>query len=142
MEVDAMRGCGLAQWKVFCKSGPSEVYRAISTPLGRERFWASSAQESDRVIAFVLPDGRADESRIERADQDRLYRVRYFGQTITFVLTADASGGTELTLSADAVDAQAGANYVSLLLRLKALVDFGVDLRNGDEGRTTGYVDS
>jgi hypothetical protein len=114
------------------------VYRALSTSLGRERFWASSAEESDRVIAFVLPDGRTDDSRIEQAVRDRLYRVRYFGQTITFALAAE-SGGTELTLSADSTD---GADYVSLLLRLKAFVDFGVDLRNHDEGRTTGYADS
>lgn len=130
-------GCVLVQWKVFCRSGPSDVYRALSTSLGRERFWASSP-ESDGVIAFARPDGRTDRSRIEQADRDSLFRVRYFGQTITFTLAADPSGGTELTLSADSADPE----YVSLLLRLKASVDFGVDLRHHDEGRTTGYVDS
>lgn len=132
-------GVRVVRWRVFCRSGPSEVYRALSTSLGRERFWASSAQESDGVIAFVLPDGRTDDSRIEQADRDRLYRLRYFGHTITFVLTPGSAGGTELTLSADAGEA---AEVVSLLLRLKAFVDFGVDLRNGDADRTTGYVDS
>jgi hypothetical protein len=128
----------LAVWKVFCKSGPSDVYRALSTPLGRERFWASSAEKADGVIAFVLPDGRTGDSRIEQAEQDRLYRVRHFGETLTFVLTA-TSGGTELTLDSTS---DAAAEHVSLLLRLKASVDFGVDLRNHDEGRTAGYVDS
>jgi len=84
--------------------------------------------------------GAVDDSRIERVVQDRLYRLRYFGPTITFTLTPDASGGTDLALSSD--DPQDRADAVSLLLRLKASVDFGVDLRNHHETRTTDYADS
>ncbi|WP_371403399.1 hypothetical protein OHA10_36620 [Kribbella sp. NBC_00662] len=125
--------------KVFCASGPSDVYRAVSTSLGRERFWATSAPESGGVISFVLADGRAGDCRIEQAVQDELYRLQYFGRTLTFTLVPGETGGTDLTLGADAPD---DAEVVSLLLRLKASVDFGVDLRNHDETRTGSYADS
>lgn len=124
---------------MFCASGPSDVYRAVSTSLGRERFWATSAPESGGVISFVLADGRAGECRIEQAVQDKLYRLQYFGRTLTFTLAAGETGGTDLTLGTDAPD---DAEVVSLLLRLKASVDFGVDLRNHDETRTASYADS
>ncbi|WP_432877687.1 hypothetical protein ACQPYH_29250 [Kribbella sp. CA-245084] len=126
--------------KVFCASAPNDVYRAVSTALGRERFWATSAPESGGVISFALGDGRTGECRIEEAVQDELYRLRYFGRTLTFTLAAGETGGTALTLSSDgpADDAE----VVSLLLRLKASVDFGVDLRNHDDTRTASYADS
>ena len=132
------------QWKVHFKSAPSEVYRALSTPLGRSRFWADSAKEADGLIHFVLPGDRIDDSRIERAVKDQLYAVRYFGRLLTFALTPDPeTNGTDLTLtyqSPAATDADS-ATWVSLLLRLKASVDFGVDLRNHDNSRTTNYAD-
>ena len=76
----------MAEQKVYCASAASDVYRAISTVHGRERFWAEQAPETDGVISFVLADGRTDESRIERAVQDQLYVLRYFGRTLTFRL--------------------------------------------------------
>ena len=128
---------------MFCASGPSDVYRAVSTSRGRERFWATSAPESGGVISFVLADGRTGECRIEQAVQDELYRLRYVGRTLTFTLAAGEPGGTELTLSTDdPADPADCAEVVSLLLRLKASVDFGVDLRNHDETRTGSYADS
>ncbi|MFG1912428.1 hypothetical protein [Kribbella sp. NPDC048928] len=171
------------QRMVNCASAASDVYRAVSTVLGRERFWAESAPESGGVISFVLADGRTDESPIEQAVQDRLYQLRHFGQTLTFALAPTPTGGTDLTLTlttpadalaptptggtdltltlttpADAIaPAAAGPSdaspttadgevdsgvLVSLLLRLKAFVDFGVDLRNHDARRTTAYADS
>jgi hypothetical protein len=126
---------------VNCASAASEVYRAVSTVLGRERFWAESAPESGGVISFVLADGRTDESRIEQAVKDRLYQLRHFGRTLTFTLSPTATGGTDLTLAAPDGEVESGV-LVSLLLRLKAFVDFGVDLRNHDPRRTTSYVDS
>lgn len=126
---------------VNCASAASDVYRAVSTVLGRERFWAESAPESGGVISFVLADGRTDESPIEQAVQDRLYQLRHFGQTLTFTLASTPTGGTDLTLTAPDGDVDSG-ELVSLLLRLKAFVDFGVDLRNHDARRTTSYADS
>lgn len=127
------------QWKVHFKSAPSEVYRAISTPLGRSRFWAESAKQADGVIHFVLPGGRTDDAPIERAVKDHLYVVRLFGDRVTFTLVPDSNRGTDLTVTHEG-DADPSA-WVSLLLRLKAHVDFGADLRNHDPARTAGYVD-
>jgi hypothetical protein len=60
----------------------------------------------------------------------------------------DGAGGTDLTLvdvgvpAADRAEVVAG--WVSVLLALKATVDFGVDLRNHDPQRTwdTGYAEN
>jgi uncharacterized protein YndB with AHSA1/START domain len=149
MEGAVSRGglVGSKQWKVRFKSAPSEVYRALSTPLGRSRFWADSAKEADGVIHFVLPGDRVDDSRIERALRDQLYAVTYFGRLLTFTLAPDdETNGTDLTLTYQSPDDPAAAEtdsatWVSLLLRLKASVDFGVDLRNHDDSRTTNYAD-
>jgi hypothetical protein len=127
------------QWKVHFKSAPSEVYRAISTPLGRSRFWAESAKESDGVIHFVLPGDRTDDAPIERAVREHLYVVRLFGERISFALAPDEHRGTDLTFTHEGEPDP--STWVSLLLRLKAHVDFGADLRNHDPGRTDGYLD-
>lgn len=127
------------QWKVHFKSSPSEVYRAISTPLGRSRFWAESAKESDGVIHFVLPGDRTDDAPIERAVREQLYVVRLFGDRISFALTPDENRGTDLTFTHEGKTDP--STWVSLLLRLKAHVDFGTDLRNHDPARTDGYLD-
>jgi uncharacterized protein YndB with AHSA1/START domain len=138
---------GAVRWKVHFTSAPSEVYRALSTPLGRSRFWALSAKEADGGIHFVGPRSRTEEGRIEQAVKDQLYVVRYFGRLVAFELAPDNAGtGTDLTLTADGTserDQATSAGWVSLLLRLKASVDFGVDLRNHDEDRTWwhGYAE-
>lgn len=135
------------QWRVHFKSASSEVYRALSTPLGRSRFWAESAKETDGVIHFVLAGDRSDESRIERAVKDQVYAVRHFGRLLTFALASDEqTNGTDLTFTYESLDDPTAteadsAGWVSLLLRLKASVDFGVDLRNHDTSRTTTYAD-
>ncbi|MGZ0152804.1 hypothetical protein ACXJJ3_37500 [Kribbella sp. WER1] len=130
----------LAEQKVYCASALSDVYRAVSTVLGRERFWAEQAPESDGVITFVLADGRRDDSRVQRAVQDQYYELRYFGRTWVFRLAPAVGGGTDLTLTSD--EPGDVPELVSLLLRLKASVDFGVDLRNHDAHRSTHYADS
>jgi hypothetical protein len=128
-----------SQWKIHFKSAPSEVYRAISTPLGRSRFWAESAKETDGVIHFVFPGDRTDDAPIERAVRDNLYAVRLFGQRLAFVLAPDENHGTDLTLTVE--DATDPTPWVSLLFRLKAHVDFGADLRNHDPARAAEYLD-
>jgi hypothetical protein len=76
-----------------------------------------------------------------------LYVVRYFGRLVTFELAPDNAGtGTDLTLTAGDTsepDPMTSAGWVSLLLRLNASVDYGVDLRNHDEDRTWwhGYAE-
>lgn len=111
------------------------------------------------MIHFVLPGDRTDDARIEETVKDQVYALRYFGRLLTFALTLDEdTNGTDLTLTCqpptadeahgetdDKADSEAAeadaATWVSLLLRLKASVDFGVDLRNHDATRTTDYAD-
>ena len=126
-------------WRLHFKSGPSDVYRALSTPGGRSRYWAD-APEADGTISFTFGDGTTTEARIEEAVPNRRYRFTWFdGRELTFTLAPDEAGGTDLT-----VDGRSGPHLsddVSVLLRLKAWVDFGVDLRNHDRTRSTGYLD-
>ncbi len=126
-------------WKLHFKSGPSDVYRALSTPGGRSRYWAD-APESDGTISFSFPDGSTTQARIEEAAQDRRYRFTWYDdRVLTFNLAPDDDGGTDLTVIGQ--DGPHLSDDVSILLRLKAWVDFGVDLRNHDDTRTTGYLD-
>jgi hypothetical protein len=63
-------------------------------------------------------------------------------------LHPDGSGGTDLTLFEEgappAEEKQNHAGWVSVLLLLKAAVDFGIDLRSHDPGRTwdNSFVDA
>jgi hypothetical protein len=73
------------------------------------------------------------------------FALVYFGETeVEFRLSDDARGGCDLVLTDTADDAETLAGWVSVLLALKAVTDFGVDLRNHDPMRTwsSGYVDN
>jgi hypothetical protein len=82
-------------------------------------------------------------------DPPRRFSVEYFGGSyLTFDLRDDGAGGTDLILTEAGVSPgdwpENNAGWVSVLLALKATVDFGVDLRNHDPGRNwdQGYVDN
>lgn len=77
------------------------------------------------------------------------FQVEYYGSSITtFNLDPDVSGGTDLTLTDQGVleddRIEVIAGWVSVLMALKASVDFGVDLWNHDPKRTwaQGYADN
>lgn len=140
---------GLIRWKLHLKSSPEVVYRILSTDDGRASFWAKSALETDGIIHFVFPNQAEWKGRILEREQPGKYAVEYYGGSITtFELSSDDSGGTELTLTDQGVPAEdraeVSAGWVSVLMALKASVDFGVDLRNHDPKRTwdEGYADN
>jgi hypothetical protein len=121
----------------------------FATDDGRAKFWAESAVELNGAIEFRFPDGQT--WRGEILDEHPAYRfsVRYFGGSRTTVeLAEDGAGGTDLTLTDAGVPAEDRteviAGWVSVLVALKAAVDFGVDLRNHDPARTwqQGFVDN
>ena len=66
----------------------------------------------------------------------------------TFELADDGRGGTDLTLTDAGVSAEDRteviAGWISVLLALKAAVDFDIDLRNHDLNRTwdQGFVEN
>ena len=127
-------------WRLHLRSPIAKVYQALSTDNGRASFWAESAIEENGVIHFVFPNGVTWAGRIIHALPPRQYVVRYYGSSIaTFALAEDGQGGTDLTLTDSGVPVQQRteviAGWVSVLMALKAAVDFGVDLRAHDADR-------
>ena len=137
------------RWRLHLKSAPERVYQALSTDAGRASFWAESAIERDGIIHFVFPNKMTLNARILGAIPSSQYTVQYFGNSITnFLLEEDGRGGTDLTLTDEGVPAadraEVIAGWVSVLMALKATVDFGADLRTHDAYRQwdTGYVEN
>ena len=136
-------------WRLHLSSSPSAVYQMLATDEGRSKFWAESAAESDGALEFIFPNRQRWYGRLIEQAATRRFSVEYVGGSVaTFRLEGDGRGGTDLTLTdegvpeADRAEVQAG--WVSVLLALKAAVDFGVDLRNHDAERTwdDGFVDN
>jgi len=139
----------IIRWKLHLKSSTQEVYELLSTNEGRAGFWAESAAEQDGIIHFVFPNQAEWKGKILEAKPPHTFKVEYYGGSITtFELNSDSSGGTDLTLTDQGVPAddrtEVIAGWVSVLMALKASVDFDVDLRNHDPRHTwdEGYVEN
>lgn len=137
------------RWHLHLHSSVEEVYAALASDEGRASFWAESAVEQEGVIHFVFPNGATWLGRILETALPYIFAVEYYGGSVArFVLADDGAGGTELTLTdtgvLDAHRAEVAAGWVSVLLALKAAVDYGVDLRNHDPKRTwdQGYAEN
>ena len=140
---------GAIRWRLHLKSPPDKVYAAISTNAGRASFWAESAKETNGIIQFVFPNGFTWDGRVLQANPPYLYAVQYIDHSVaTFTLEEDEQGGTDLTLTDEGIPPQHRteviAGWVSVLMGLKAAVDFGIDLRTHDPDRhwDTGYVEN
>ena len=140
---------GLICWKLHLHAPAQKVHQMLSTNEGRARFWAESAVEAGGYIDFRFPNGQTWRAKtLDNHPPDR-YVIDYIGgSTTTFELSEDAAGGTDLTLTDVGVPladrAEVIAGWVSVLLALKAAVDFVVDVRNHDAQRTwdDGFVDN
>jgi uncharacterized protein YndB with AHSA1/START domain len=139
----------LIQWRLYLNAPIQQVYNLLATNEGRARFWAESAVEVDGIIKFEFPDGQTWAGKILQAQPPALFQVEYYGGSITtFHLSESASGGTELYLTDANVPpedcCEVIAGWVSVLMTLKAAVDFSVDLRNHDPHRTwlQGYAEN
>lgn len=139
---------GVLRWRVHFASPPEAVFDALATAEGRQSFWADSAAEQDGVITFVIGRYPPYRAAILARDRPRVFSLRYFDTHVLFELEGDGTGGTDLLLTARGIAAEEKseftAGWVSVLLNMKAAVDFGVDLRNHDERRTwlEGYADN
>ena len=136
-------------WRLHLISPASAVYQMLATNEGRSKFWAESAAEVDGLIHFKFPNGQSWSGRLLEQDAPHRFAVQYHGGSVaTFQLENDGRGGTDLALTdegvAEADRAEVLAGWVSVLLALKAAVDFGIDLRNHDVERTwdAGFVDN
>jgi uncharacterized protein YndB with AHSA1/START domain len=135
------------EWRVHLTSPPARVYDVIASDDGRASFWAESAAEIDGTVHFTFINGVTYAGRILERDRPRRWSVDYFGSTATFVLEPDGRGGTDLTMvNLGVVEehrVEVIAGWLNVLLPLKAVVDFGVDLHNHDSTRSwdQGYAD-
>lgn len=139
---------GTIRWRIHLRSAPQAVFDLLTTGSGRARFWALSAEETDGKIRFEFASGQSLASEVLARDPPRRFALSYFGGSrVTFTLTPDDAGGTDLELREENIaEAERLANlagWVSVLLSLKAAADHGVDLRNEDPARRweDGYVD-
>ncbi|HET9908809.1 MAG TPA: SRPBCC domain-containing protein [Anaerolineales bacterium] len=137
------------RWKLHLKSSPQVVYQKLSTDEGRASFWAESAMEENGVIHFVFPNDAEWKGKILDKEPPHQFKVEYYGGSITtFELHPDDVGGTDLTLADQGVHpedrTEVIAGWISVLMALKAYVDFGVDLRTHDRSRTwdEGYAEN
>ena len=147
--MDFQNDPNFIRWKIHLRSSPKKVYERLSSNEGRAAFWAESAIEQDGMIYFVFPNQAEWQGKILEKDTPRKFKVEYYGgSSTTFELDPDGSGGTDLALTDQGVSeedrTEVIAGWVSVLMALKASVDFGVDLRNHDPNRTwdEGYVDN
>ena len=124
------------------------MFDALATEAGRTGYWAESAPELDGRITFNFLDFEAYTGQVLRSERPREFAVEYFDSVVQFTLESDSHGGTDLSLLATRVSEsmrmEMAAGWVSVLMAMKAAVDFGVDLRNHDASRTwkQGYADN
>lgn len=135
-------------WRLHLSSPPERVFEALTTDAGRAAFWAESAVERDGAIHFEFIGGvTPPPCPIRECTPPHRFALTYFGHDVSFDLTPDGEGGTDLELNTSGFlpeerdDVLPG--WLNVLLPLKAYVDFGIDLRNHDPRRTwrERYVD-
>lgn len=138
---------GQIHWKVHFSSPITTVFEALSTDKGRETFWAHTA-ERDGYIDFTIVNYPTYTAKILAKQPPTMLRIEYFGTEITFTLASTSDNGTDLSLVAlvddEATRQEMTSGWVSVLLAMKAAVDFGVDLRNHNPERAwkDGYADN
>ncbi|MHA2249388.1 MAG: SRPBCC family protein [Candidatus Kariarchaeaceae archaeon] len=137
------------KWKIHLKRSPSEVFSYLSTDEGRANFWAETAIEREEKIHFQFSNGYTWIGKIIENLPPKRFIINYIDNSrTTFLLAEDGLGGTELTLIDEKINpkyhAEVTAGWGSVLMALKAAVDFGVDLRNHDVERSwdQGYFDN
>jgi len=134
-------------WRIHLRSRPERVFEMLATDDGRARFWAESAVEANGTIEFRFISGVSTMSPIIESTPATRYRLVYFNSDVTFDLSSDGTGGTDLTVTNTGFDPceyeEIPAGWLNVLLPLKAACDFDIDLRSHDPTRTwnLGYVD-
>jgi uncharacterized protein YndB with AHSA1/START domain len=135
-------------WKIHLRSAVDIVYDLLTSPEGREKFWAEEAKEANGIIHFVFPNGARYNARIIRKTPNSDLHIDYFNSQVKITLEPTADGGTVLILENENVPesdyAEVYAGWVSVLLNLKSVADFQHDLRNHHPARTwdQGYADN
>ncbi|MGI9551633.1 MAG: hypothetical protein ACR2MT_10565 [Aurantibacter sp.] len=128
------------KWKIHLNSSPEKVYSYLSTSKGRKKYWAESAEEINGQINFIFINGQSYKSRILAAIPHSNFKIEYFNSIVTFDIASDGKHGTDLQMvNGEVIEEEYLKSYsgwISVLLALKAAVDFDIDLRNHDTDRT------
>ena len=135
-------------WRVHLNAAPAVVFAFLATDSGREAFWAETSTSSGSEFILSFPDSTTTPVQIRLRQEPHLFEIDYFGAVTRFVLQPAGEHATDLEVSASGVPAddllEVGAGWVSVLLALKSVINFGNDLRNHERARTwsDGYVDN
>ena len=129
------------EWRVHLNSSPAAAYEAWATDLGRERFWAERSEATPDGFRLSFIGGEVLDVRLVETIPSRRFAFNYFGSSRVVVqFETDASGSCDVHLTEEGVPEteymENYAGWVSVLLSLKAAVDFGVDLRGHDPARS------
>lgn len=128
-------------WRIHLRSSPEGALAAWTTDDGREKFWAERSRGNGSGFALDFINGQSLDVEVVEVLAPHRFVFRYFGgSTVTVKFEPDGQGGCKLELreegvsEAEHIDNYAG--WVSVLLNLKAALDFGVDLRGHDPTRS------
>ena len=138
---------GPIRWRMHIPASPDRVYQALDTDDGRASFWAESAHEVDGSIEFVFANGYRYRAKIVERTRPGRFSLEYFEGVVSFDIRTSGDGGTDLLLVHQGVGPQqwneVHAGWLNVLFPLKAMLAFGVDLRNHDPNRSwdQGYAD-
>ncbi|GAC1457763.1 MAG: hypothetical protein PVSMB4_17530 [Ktedonobacterales bacterium] len=115
------------------------VWQAMTTPGGITSWWAERAEVQPvdgGLLRLVFPNRRMLDSKVVMCRPPEFLSFVYFGGTrAEFHLSTHPAGGTVATVTDRGFSSQEDyaetlAHWSSVLLALKAFLDFGVDLRN------------
>lgn len=134
-------------WRLSLASTREAVFSLLDTDEGRERFWAQRSRSFDDGFDLDFAGGSNVRVRVLERERPTRMRILYFGAESEFILTSRDEGGCifEVTCHCEDVDEwlEFYPGWVSWLLVLKGVADFGVDLRSGSAEKTWAerYVD-
>lgn len=138
----------IIEWKVHFASSIGKVYDFLTTDNGRSKYWAEETTEANEFVEFRILNYPSYKSKIIEKKPHSLFRLEYFGTDVRFELTETEDKGTDLYLKVvtpnDSIKNEMAAGWVSVLMAMKAAVDFGIDLRNHHPERIweNGYLDN
>jgi len=133
-------------WKINLSSSPQKVFSFWTTDEGREEFWAEKSIKDDNFFNIMFFDGSTTEVLVISEKMPKIELI-FLRTILTITLNDDGNGGTDLLLNNKNIPAEdyesLSNKWISTLLNLKAVCDFGVDLRNKDNTKNydNGYID-
>ncbi|AWX45212.1 hypothetical protein HME9304_02224 [Flagellimonas maritima] len=135
-------------WKICLNTDSKSVFNLLTTSEGRKSFWAEDAKDNGNIIHFVFPNGETYDSKILKVSPNKEFHIDYFDSLVKFKIESTKNDSCDLFLINKGVNEsdynEVHSGWVSVLMNLKAVVDFGCDLRNHDVKKTwdQGYVNN